>query len=90
MTSSGSQLVSRIAITGMPSLRASLTAMCSFLVSTTQTALGTRAMSLIPPSERSSFSRSRRRCSSSFLVRVEPATSSKSISSSSLSRWSRL
>ena len=90
MTSSGSQLVSRIAITGMPSLRASLTAMCSFLVSTTQIALGTRVMCRIPPSERSSLSRSRLRCSSSFLVRVEPATSSKSTSSSSLSRCSRL
>jgi hypothetical protein len=36
----GSQLVSRIATTGMPSLRASLTARCSLLVSTTQIALG--------------------------------------------------
>ena len=40
-TSSGSQLVSSTAITGMPSLRASSTAMCSFLVSTTQIAAGT-------------------------------------------------
>src|SRR6185503_2210160 len=39
-TSSGSQLVSSTAITGMPSLRASSTAMCSFLVSTTQMADG--------------------------------------------------
>ena len=39
-TSSGSQLVSSTAITGMPSLRASSTAMCSFLVSTIQTAAG--------------------------------------------------
>ena len=79
-----------MAITGIPSLRASLTAMCSFLVSTTHNALGTRDMSLIPPSDRSSLSRSRRSWSSSFLVMPEPATSSKSISSSSLSRCSRL
>ena len=74
----------------MPSLRASLTAMCSFLVSTTQIALGTRDMSLIPPSVRSSLSCSRRSCRSSFLVMPEEATSPKSISSSSLSRCSRL
>ena len=48
-TSSGSQLVSSTAITGMPSLRASSTAMCSFLVSTIQTAAGTRCMSRRPP-----------------------------------------
>ncbi len=45
--------------TGMPSLRASLTAMCSFLVSTIQTALGTRPMSRMPPSVLSSLSFSR-------------------------------
>ena len=74
----------------MPSLRASATAMCSFLVSTIQTALGTRFMSRMPPSVFSSLSFSRRRTSSSFLVMPEPATSSKSMSSSSLSRCSRL
>ena len=53
-TSSGSQLVSRMPITGMRSLRASSTARCSFLVS------------------------------------PDAATSSKSMPSSSLSRWMRL
>ncbi len=77
-------------MTGMPSFRASPTAMCSLLVSTTQTAEGVRAMSRIPPRVRSSLSFSRRRTSSSFLVMPEPATSSKSICSSSLSRCSRL
>jgi hypothetical protein len=67
-TSSGSQLVSRIAITGMPSLRASSTAMCSFLVSTTQTAEGTRCMSRSPPRVRVSLVFSRDSCSVSFLV----------------------
>ena len=37
---SGSQLVSTTATTGMPSRLASVTAMCSFLVSITKTALG--------------------------------------------------
>ena len=55
-----------------------------------QTAEGTLFMSRMPPSVRSSFSFSRRRTSSSFLVRPEPATSSKSMPSSSLSRESRL
>jgi hypothetical protein len=74
---------------GICSLRASATARCSFLVSTIHTAAGVRPISRIPPSERSSLSRSRFIWSSSFLVRPEPATSSKSTSSSSLSRLRR-
>ena len=49
----------------------------------------TRLISRMPPSDLSSLSRSRRICSSSFLVRLLPATSSKSISSSSLRRLIR-
>ncbi len=75
---------------GSFSLRASSTARCSFFVSTIQTAAGTRDMSRIPPRVLSSLSCSRFFCSSSFLVTPEAATSSKSMSSSSLSRWSRL
>ena len=67
-TSSGSQLVSKIAITGIPSFLASVTARCSLLVSTTQIALGVRVMFLIPPRLRFSLSRSRRNNSNSFLV----------------------
>ena len=74
----------------MPSLRASLTARCSLFVSTIHTAEGTLAMSRMPPSVLASLSFSRRRTSSSFFVRFEPATSSKSICSSSLRRWRRL
>ncbi len=76
-------------MTGMPSLRASSTARCSFLVSTIHTAEGTRLIVRMPPRVFSSLSSSRRRMSSSFLVCPEPATSSKLISSSSLSRVSR-
>ncbi len=47
-------------------------------------------MSRMPPSVRASLSFSRRRTRSSFFVSAEPATSSKSISSSSLRRWRRL
>ena len=47
-------------------------------------------MSRMPPSVLASLSFSRRRTSSSFFVRFEPATSSKSICSSSLRRWRRL
>ncbi len=46
---SGSQLVSTTATTGSPSLRASVTAICSFLVSMTNTALGRRSRSAMPP-----------------------------------------
>ena len=75
----------------MPSLRASATAMCSLLVSTIQTALGTlRHVADAAEGACSSLSFSRRRTSSSFFVRPEPATSSKSISSSSLRRCEAL
>ena len=67
-TSSGSQLVSSTAITGMPSLRASSTAMCSFLVSTIQTAAGTFCMSRRPPRVLVSLIFSRDSCRVSFLV----------------------
>ena len=77
-------------MTGIRSLRASSTARCSFLVSTIQTACGVRGMSRMPPRVFSSLSFSRRRPRSSFLVRPEAATSSKSMPSSSLSRWIRL
>src|SRR6266540_184452 len=56
-----------MATTGMPSLRASVTAMCSLRVSTTQTAAGGRVMSRMPPRLRSSFSRSWRSRRTSFL-----------------------
>ncbi len=77
-------------MTGSPSLRASSTARCSFLVSTIHTAEGTLPMSRMPPRVFSSLSFSRLRMRSSFFVRPEPATSSKSISSSSLRRVRRL
>src|ERR1700749_3160058 len=76
-------------MTGMPSLRASPTAMCSLLVSTTQTADGTFAMSRMPPRLRSNLFFSRVRPRISFLVRPsKPPVCS--IASSSLSRCSRL
>ena len=65
----GSELESTTATTGMPSLRASATAMCSLLVSITTRTLGSPPISLIPPRARSCLSRSRVRFSSSFLVR---------------------
>ena len=71
---------------GIFSLRASSTARCSLLVSTIQTADGVRLISRMPPSVLSSLICSRRMWSSSFFVRLEPATSSKSMSSSSLRR----
>ena len=73
----------------MPSLRASPTAMCSFLVSTIQTALGTFDMSRMPPRVFSSLSFSRVSMRISFLVRPsKPPVCS--IDSSSLRRWRRL
>ena len=81
-TSSGSQLVSSTAITGMPSLRASSTAMCSFFVSTTQIAAGTFCMSRRPPRVRVSLSFSRCSCRPSFLVRPWEAPVCSSDSSS--------
>ncbi len=76
-------------MTGIPSFWASEMARCSFLVSTTHTAAGSLLMSRIPPRVRWSLSFSRRIMSSSFLVRPEPATSSKSICSSSFMRSRR-
>ena len=64
----GSLLVSRMAMTGMLSLRASWMAMSSLLVSITNIRSGMPPMSLMPPSESSSLSRSRVSWSSSFLV----------------------
>ena len=88
-TSSGSQLVSRMPMTGMPSFLASSIARCSFLVSTTQSALGVFDRLRMPPSDLCSLSSSRFLISSSFLVKplVVP---SKSSSSSSFMRASRL
>src|SRR3954464_3457133 len=53
-------------MTGILSLRASAIAMCSFLVSTIHTALGSFCMSRMPPRVRTSFSRSRESISASF------------------------
>ena len=64
---SGSQLVSTTATIGSPSLLASVTAMCSFLVSMMNTASGSFAMVRIPPRLRWSFSSSREWISASFL-----------------------
>ncbi len=89
-TSSGSQLVSRMPMTGMPSLRASSIARCSFLVSTTQIADGVLVRLRIPPSDLCSLSSSRFLMSSSFLVKPLLLVSSKSSSSSSFMRASRL
>jgi len=63
---SGSQLVSTTATIGRPSLLASVTPMCSFLVSMMNTASGSRFMLRIPPRLRSSLSSSRDRMSASF------------------------
>ena len=82
---SGSQLLSRIATTGMPSVFASAIAIASLLVSTTNIISGTPPISLMPPSARSSFSRSRVRFRISFLVRP-PAPSPSSMVSSSRNR----
>ncbi len=72
-TSSGSQFVSTIAITGMSSFLASVTAICSFFVSTTKTASGRRSRAWIPPRFRSSFSRSCWRRITSFFGRLSIA-----------------
>ena len=87
-TSSGSQFVSTMATTGMPSLRASLTAMCSRLVSITYTAFGTRSMSWIPARLRSSFCFSWRSFRTSFFGRKSNAPD-RSISRSSFRRLRR-
>ena len=52
---SGSQFVSTMATTGMRSLRASATAMCSFFGSITKMAWGSPLMDLIPERTFSSF-----------------------------------
>ena len=80
---SGSQLLSMIATTGMPSLRASRMAMSSLLVSITTSRSGTPPMSRMPPSASSSLLRRRTSWSNSFLVR--PADSSASVASRSAS-----
>src|SRR5271166_806465 len=64
---SGSQFVSTTATTGIPSLLASVTAMCSFFVSMTKMASGSLSRPLIPPRFRLSFSSSRTWRSASFL-----------------------
>ena len=65
-TSSGSTLVSTTATTGMPSLLASVTAMRSFLVSSTKIASGRLVRPRRPPRLRCSFSSSRVSSSASF------------------------
>ena len=64
---SGSQLVSTTATTGMPSLLASVTAMSSFLVSRMNTASGRRSRFRMPLRLRSSLSSSRVSRRASFL-----------------------
>ena len=56
---SGSELLSTTATTGMPSLAASWIAIASLLVSITNRMSGSPPISLMPPSARSSLSRSR-------------------------------
>ena len=65
---SGSQFVSTTATTGMPSRFASVTAMCSFFVSMTNTMLGSFSRFRIPPRLRLSLTRSRLTLSPSFLI----------------------
>ena len=78
---SGSELESRIAITGMFNTLASATAMCSLLVSITNSTSGRPPISLMPPSARSSLLRCRVSLSSSFLVKpVSPSSSCSSTS----------
>ena len=64
---SGLQSVSTTATTGMPSLLASVTAMCSRTVSSTKIASGRRSISWMPLRLRSSFSSSRPSMRASFL-----------------------
>src|ERR1019366_2151173 len=65
---SGSELVSQMAIIGMPSLFASSTAIFSFLASTTKRRPGTRDIFLMPERFFASLSRWRAIMSCSFLV----------------------
>ena len=60
-------MVSTTATMGTPSLRASVTAMYSFLVSRMNTAPGGSSMSRMPPRLRSSLVNSRSSSSASFL-----------------------
>ena len=82
-TSSGSTLVSTTATTGMPSLLASVTAMCSFLVSSTNTASGRLVRPRRPPRLRCSFSISRvsRRASFFGIASNSPESRIRSYSS---------
>ena len=92
-TSSGSQLVSTTPITGIPSLRASATAIASLRVSITKTASGTLFMPLMPERFFSSLPRSLSRWASSFLVsrsRCGPAAGSIISSSFRRSRLLRM
>ena len=73
----------------MFSLRASPTAMCSFLVSTIHTALGTLVISRMPPSERSSLAISRVE-HELFLLGGHAVPAGLLRASSSFSRCSRL
>ena len=66
---SGTQLVSTTAITGIPNLFASETAMYSDLTSTTKSASGRPCIFLMPPKLRSNLIRSRSNVSDSFLFK---------------------
>ena len=65
---SGSTFVSTMATTGIPSLLASVTAMCSFFVSMTKIAFGAFFMCRRPPRLRCNFTRSRSSSRASFLI----------------------
>jgi hypothetical protein len=82
---SGSALVSTIAMIGIPSLFASLTAIRSFFESTTKSSPGRRVMFLMPARYFVSFSRSRSMRSCSFFVYASNSPVSTP-DSSSLSR----
>ena len=88
-TTSGSTLVSTTATTGMPSLFASVTAMCSFFVSTTKMASGAFFMSRRPPRLRWSLVSSRSSISASFLIMASnsPEAFMRSYSSILLTRF---
>ncbi len=74
--------MSTTATTGTPSLLASVTAMCSFLVSITKMASGSRVMLRMPPRLRWSFSSSRLMMSASFfgMASKSPAACMRSYS----------
>ena len=83
---SGSQLVSTTATTGMPRMFASLTAMYSCFGSITKSASGSSSISLMPVRFFSSFSFSRSSRSRSFLVRFSLSSCAR-IASISFKRW---